>query len=75
MDSKHIKHHLNCLYYNNISKLDSRALASLYIDNTKPICYNIAKKNSHVVLISVSEVFIWQTAKTETSLLTALWAL
>ena len=45
------------------------------IDNTKPICYNIAKKNSHVVLISVSEVFIWQTAKTETSLLTALWAL
>lgn len=22
------------------------ALASLYIDNTKPICYNIAKKNS-----------------------------
>lgn len=47
----------------------------LYIDNTKPICYNIAKKNSHVVLISVSEVFIWQTAKTETSLLTALWAL
>ena len=31
------------------------ALASLYIDNTKPICYNIAKKNSHVVLISVSE--------------------
>ena len=53
MDSKHIKHHLNCLYYNNISKLDSRALASLYIDNTKPICYNIAKKNSHVVLISV----------------------
>lgn len=46
-----------------------------YIDNTKPICYNIAKKNSHVVLISVSEVFIWQTAKTETSLLTALWAL
>ena len=29
-----------------------------YIDNTKPICYNIAKKNSHVVLISVSEVFI-----------------
>ena len=51
------------------------ALASLYIDNTKPICYNIAKKNSHVVLISVSEVFIWQTAKTETSLLTALWAL
>ena len=48
---------------------------SLSIDNTKPICYNIAKKNSHVVLISVSEVFIWQTAKTETSLLTALWAL
>ena len=45
------------------------------VDNTKPICYNIAKKNSHVVLISVSEVFIWQTAKTETSLLTALWAL
>ena len=45
------------------------------LDNTKPICYNIAKKNSHVVLISVSEVFIWQTAKTETSLLTALWAL
>ena len=28
------------------------------VDNTKPICYNIAKKNSHVVLISVSEVFI-----------------
>ena len=45
------------------------------VDNTKPICYNIAKKNSHVVLISVSEVFIWQTAKTETSLLTALCAL
>lgn len=45
------------------------------VDNTKPICYDIAKKNSHVVLISVSEVFIWQTAKTETSLLTALWAL
>ena len=45
------------------------------VDNTKPICYNIAKKNSHVVLISVSEVFISQTAKTETSLLTALWAL
>ena len=45
------------------------------VDNTKPICYNIAKKNSHVVLISVSEVFIWQTEKTETSLLTALWAL
>ena len=45
------------------------------VDNTKPICYNIAKKNSHVVLISVSEVFIGQTAKTETSLLTALWAL
>ena len=37
------------------------------VDNTKPICYNIAKKNSHVVLISVSEVFIWQTAKTETT--------
>lgn len=54
---------------------DYGLLASLYIDNTKPICYNIAKKNSHVVLISVSEVFIWQTAKTETSLLTALWAL
>ena len=51
------------------------ALLCRYIDNTKPICYNIAKKNSHVVLISVSEVFIWQTAKTETSLLTALWAL
>ena len=27
------------------------------VDNTKPICYNIAKKNSHVVLISVSEVY------------------
>ena len=39
------------------------ALASLYIDNTKPICYNIAKKNSHVVLISVSEVFIWHNCK------------
>ena len=54
----------------------SLSLSLLFnIDNTKPICYNIAKKNSHVVLISVSEVFIWQTAKTETSLLTALWAL
>lgn len=55
--------------------LNASAKEKDYIDNTKPICYNIAKKNSHVVLISVSEVFIWQTAKTETSLLTALWAL
>lgn len=66
---------IRCAALDKILKQLALALASLYIDNTKPICYNIAKKNSHVVLISVSEVFIWQTAKTETSLLTALWAL
>lgn len=38
-------------------------LASLYIDNTKPICYNSVKKNGHVVLISVSEVFIMANCK------------
>lgn len=67
-----LMHHF---FIKNFTLALALALASLYIDNTKPICYNIAKKNSHVVLISVSEVFIWQTAKTETSLLTALWAL
>ena len=65
----------NLVHWSILALALALALASLYIDNTKPICYNIAKKNSHVVLISVSEVFIWQTAKTETSLLTALWAL
>lgn len=62
------------IIFNKLNQQINNKYFLFTIDNTKPICYNM-KKNSHVVLISVSEVFIWQTAKTETSLLTALWAL